>query len=265
MRLWCMALIIGSLGLMEACLVPRDDYRRLEKKYYVLKKDSIEKRTMIRRFQTYFDSVLPYYEIGVANNRKYAWPYKQKRPEGVKFNLPSPMAGTRVDSLKADSLKLPVSELDSLLDKGQTRQTATRNPTETDNSGIRLITQNKRVLLISEEALIFDPQSAATVDFSQTAMERLAVFMRARPRNLFMVEGHADAQEARAGLYGEAAWELSLRRARSVAGELMRLGVPPHQLIVSGRASFAPVAPNSSEPNRRLNRRVEIVATNWER
>ena len=52
--------------------------------------------------------------------------------------------------------------------------------------------------------------------------------------------------------------QLSTARALSVLEELVSDGVPQERLITSGRASFDPIASNSTEEGRAKNNRVEI-------
>ena len=54
-------------------------------------------------------------------------------------------------------------------------------------------------------------------------------------------------------------WELSAKRAVSVAVELMSgTGLDKNRLVVVGHADTRPLVPNNTEQNRRRNRRVEI-------
>ena len=53
-------------------------------------------------------------------------------------------------------------------------------------------------------------------------------------------------------------WQLSTARALSVLEELVSDGVPQERLITSGRASFDPIASNSTDEGRAKNNRVEI-------
>ena len=54
-------------------------------------------------------------------------------------------------------------------------------------------------------------------------------------------------------------WELSLARAMTVAKYLIKSGIAPERLIVSGQGEYAPVFPNDTEEHKGLNARVEIV------
>ncbi|MHB8902224.1 MAG: OmpA/MotB family protein, partial [Thermoguttaceae bacterium] len=53
-------------------------------------------------------------------------------------------------------------------------------------------------------------------------------------------------------------FDLSTARARRVAETLQQMGVASHRIGVAGYGANQPVAPNSSDEDRRKNRRVEI-------
>jgi len=73
------------------------------------------------------------------------------------------------------------------------------------------------------------------------------------------VIGHTDSQPAHTARY-PSNWELSLARASRVARFLIDdTQMPSTQFSVSGYSSFRPVKPNTTEENRKANRRVEIV------
>jgi outer membrane protein OmpA-like peptidoglycan-associated protein len=55
--------------------------------------------------------------------------------------------------------------------------------------------------------------------------------------------------------------DLSRRRAAAVADYLTARGVPAARLATSGRGETDPVAPNDTDADRQLNRRVEVVVT----
>jgi len=68
------------------------------------------------------------------------------------------------------------------------------------------------------------------------------------------VEGHTDTD-------GSAAqnWDLSVRRATTVAQVLISNGVDPKRVIASGRSFYFPVASNSTSAGKAKNRRTEII------
>lgn len=74
-------------------------------------------------------------------------------------------------------------------------------------------------------------------------------------------EGHTCNLPIRSALY-PSNWELSADRARNLALYLVRHSLlPPERVAFMGYADTRPLLPNSSEANRRRNRRVEFVLT----
>lgn len=73
------------------------------------------------------------------------------------------------------------------------------------------------------------------------------------------VSGHTDDFQVADELHLNN-WDLSAKRAVSVASELVRVpGFDRNRLMVVGHADTRPLVPNNSELNRRRNRRVEIA------
>ncbi|OAN13668.1 hypothetical protein A3K86_13920 [Photobacterium jeanii] len=90
---------------------------------------------------------------------------------------------------------------------------------------------------------------------SQTSvriLEKIASQLK-NTKTLLEVEGHTDAK-------GSAEYNLALglRRSKSVEAFLKSRGMPSHQMKATSKGETAPVADNSSDHGRELNRRVEI-------
>lgn len=103
------------------------------------------------------------------------------------------------------------------------------------------------------ENLLYETNSYTLSD-SIAELEVLREFMKNKPSVIIKVEGHADSK----GL----AWKnqaLSLKRAESVKQYLIRKGVDPKRIQTVGYGSEKPIADNSTEFGRKLNRRTEIV------
>jgi chemotaxis protein MotB len=79
---------------------------------------------------------------------------------------------------------------------------------------------------------------------------------------IIKVRGHATREPLPEGSVYADAMELSIARARAVAGELERSGIRPERIRVVGAGSFEPVAAQAYDEQRRaLNRRVEVILT----
>lgn len=77
--------------------------------------------------------------------------------------------------------------------------------------------------------------------------------------DVIMVSGFTDDTPIKSDIYTN--WNLSAERAINVVKTLISLGFPPERLFAAGFGEFHPKVPNTSEENRRLNRRVEIGVT----
>lgn len=84
--------------------------------------------------------------------------------------------------------------------------------------------------------------------------QKLADLLTQNPKRTVLVEGFADSTGA-AG-YNQ---ELSERRATAVQTALMEQGIARDRVAVRGYGEAFPIAANTSEQTRQLNRRVEIV------
>jgi len=93
-------------------------------------------------------------------------------------------------------------------------------------------------------------------------LELVAQKLRDSAKEVF-VSGHTDNVPITSGKFRNN-WELSSARALSVVEYFISdCNVPPDILAATGYSEFHPIAPNDSAPNRRKNRRVEILIT-WQ-
>jgi outer membrane protein OmpA-like peptidoglycan-associated protein len=102
----------------------------------------------------------------------------------------------------------------------------------------------------------FDPGSAEIKPESADQLAEIARLLRNRPTLALHVVGHTDNQ-------GEEAQNLDLSQRRAAALVAALTGgfaIEPARLMAHGLAGLAPVAPNSSEEGRAMNRRIELVA-----
>lgn len=103
---------------------------------------------------------------------------------------------------------------------------------------------------------LFEFDNAEMVPEVQKAVAELAEFIRKDNKWLFLrIDGHTDG-------VGSVKYnmDLSLRRAISVANYLItREGIDPARIFVRGMGKTAPIADNSTDEGRKLNRRFEIV------
>jgi len=104
------------------------------------------------------------------------------------------------------------------------------------------------------DKLLFDLNDSRLKEDQREAIRRLTRVLLGVQINAARVEGHTDDT-------GRAAFndKLSRERAESVAGAMAEAGMPRQNLRVEGLGSHYPIVPNTTEENRRENRRVTII------
>lgn len=100
--------------------------------------------------------------------------------------------------------------------------------------------------------LFFETGRYDLADKSRTELDRLVKFLEVNPTVNIEVSGHTDNQGGTANNL-----ELSKKRAQSVVSYLAKAGVAPNRIKSAGYGETKPVAPNTTDENRKLNRRIE--------
>jgi hypothetical protein len=103
-------------------------------------------------------------------------------------------------------------------------------------------------------AIQFDAGSDQLRSDSMNVIREVAAALQKQPALKLRIEGHTDST-------GDAAknLDLSKRRAESVKGALVRLGISADRLTTEGFGQTRPMAPNDTPQGRAENRRVEFV------
>jgi two-component system copper resistance phosphate regulon response regulator CusR len=114
-------------------------------------------------------------------------------------------------------------------------------------------------LVISlREAGFFDSGSAGVKAGSQQAFSRMATLLGERQYNL-RIEGHTDNVRIHNNQF-TSNWELSTARATEMIRLLItKYSFAPPRLSAGGYGEYHPIASNSTEAGRALNRRVDVV------
>lgn len=104
--------------------------------------------------------------------------------------------------------------------------------------------------------ITFDTDSATIRPESAPTLAEIAAFLTAQPDLQVVIVGHTDNQGSLEYNLG-----LSQRRAEAVRDALAgEYGIAGERMLHAGAGFLAPVAPNTTEEGRALNRRVEIIA-----
>ncbi|NPV28213.1 MAG: OmpA family protein [Firmicutes bacterium] len=122
---------------------------------------------------------------------------------------------------------------------------------------VKLVLDERGLILRFQETVLFDPGKAILKPEAKRALTVVAAFLKQIP-NQVRIEGHTCDLPIKTPSY-PSNWELSTARATTVIQYLISLGVPGERLSAVGYGEYRPVVPNTSEENRRQNRRVDIL------
>lgn len=105
-----------------------------------------------------------------------------------------------------------------------------------------------------DSAILFDFNSSALRDASKEDLAALASSLSEYENTDIVVIGHTDNTGSEE--YNQV---LSEKRAASAAEELLKMGIAPERVGITGQGELSPVATNDTAEGRQANRRVEIA------
>ncbi len=105
-------------------------------------------------------------------------------------------------------------------------------------------------------AINFDFDSALIRSESEPVLKQLHAGLAGERTASIVIEGHTSSEGAAAHNL-----DLSRRRAQAVVDDLVARGLDRKRIRATGKGSAAPIAPNTDEAGRSLNRRVEVQCT----
>lgn len=120
--------------------------------------------------------------------------------------------------------------------------------------------QTDRGTLVTLGDLLFEFGRAEIKPSGHTALRKLAAYLNDHADRRILIEGFTDS----VGTH-DANLTLSQRRAEAVATALAGLGVSWARISTKGYGESYPVAGNTSDTNRALNRRVEVYISDGDR
>ncbi len=110
------------------------------------------------------------------------------------------------------------------------------------------------ILVTFDAGILFDFDSATLRPEAREKLRRLAESLKKYPETEVLIVGHTDSTGPEA--YNQ---RLSEQRAEAAAAFLMQQGIRPSRIRTMGKGETEPIAPNDTEAERQLNRRVEIA------
>jgi outer membrane protein OmpA-like peptidoglycan-associated protein len=105
-----------------------------------------------------------------------------------------------------------------------------------------------------EGGLLFPTNSTALLPAGRTNMQNLANSLRSYPETEVLIVGHTD--DVGTDAFNQ---NLSQQRADASASLLASFGVPRERIRTAGRGESEPIAANTDESGKQLNRRVEVA------
>lgn len=151
------------------------------------------------------------------------------------------------------------SKSDSLNMVLTTRLTRSLSPADMQDVDIKVV---KGVVYISlADNMLFRSGSYEISDQAMGILSKIAKIIKDYKDYDVLVEGNTDnVPISRPNIRNN--WDLSALRASSVVQTLQNsFGVDPSRLTAGGRGEYNPVATNSTDSGRQLNRRTEIIIT----
>lgn len=107
------------------------------------------------------------------------------------------------------------------------------------------------------DSVFFDIDKAAIRTDSRHQLDNLIKLLQKFPKITIEVQGHTDSDADES--YN---LQLSLARANSVKGHLVANGIAERRVVAKGFGESQPIAPNTTQEGKQLNRRVMVLVTN---
>ncbi len=126
--------------------------------------------------------------------------------------------------------------------------------TTVDANGCAVVAELKASMVL--KGVTFKPSSAILEPSSATVLDEVVATLNAWPFARVEIQGHTDDVGS-----AETNRQLSASRAEAVRAYLVRAGIDGKRLTAVGYGEDLPVADNTTEVGRALNRRVEMVRT----
>jgi chemotaxis protein MotB len=121
------------------------------------------------------------------------------------------------------------------------------------------VTDDGLLIRLLTDKLLFDSGSAVPREESLPLLMDVAKLLSSTQKDhQLIISGNTDNQPISSGQFRDNL-ALSTERANSIFRVFARDGISPLRMTAAGRGAYAPIAPNTSDPGRSMNRRVEIL------
>jgi chemotaxis protein MotB len=123
---------------------------------------------------------------------------------------------------------------------------------------VQVFRDGRRLVFRVKGRALFTSGSAELTPESQKVLDEILAMVRGYPRHHLDIKGHTDDIPIHTPEFASN-WELSAIRATRVLRFFVDHGMASYRMTATGYADTDPLAPNTNEANRALNRRVEFV------
>jgi chemotaxis protein MotB len=121
------------------------------------------------------------------------------------------------------------------------------------------VTDDGLLIRLLTDKLLFDSGSAAPRTQSLPLLKDVAHLLATTAKShQLIISGNTDNQPIATGQFQDNL-ALSTSRANSIFRVFARDGISPLRMTAAGRGAYAPIAPNTTDAGRSMNRRVEIL------
>lgn len=123
---------------------------------------------------------------------------------------------------------------------------------------VQVYRDGRRLVIRVKGQALFASGSAEMSPESREVLDEIVAMVRGYPRHHLDIKGHTDDIPIHTSEFASN-WELSAIRATRVLRYFVDHGIASYRMTATGYADTDPLAPNTSDANRALNRRVEFV------
>ena len=239
----------------------------------ILQEDTTSKFDELRALTTKYDRLSKQYDYLLDNNNTLITASARENKTLMdQLNTMQTRLQAKEDSLNTERRLLErgqrrVNELEGVIHRKDSTVAYVRQKVSDallgfNGNGLTVNMRDGKVYVSLENSLLFAPGSWNVAANGQVALENLAKVLAENADITVLVEGHTDNDAYRGQSQVKDNWDLSVLRATNVVKILTKnAGMNPERITAAGRGEFVPLVDNSSEENKAINRRTEIILT----
>lgn len=239
----------------------------------ILQEDTTSKFDELRALTTKYDRLSKQYDYLLDNNTTLITASARENKTLMdQLNTMQSRLQAKEDSLNTERRLLErgqrrVNELEGVIHRKDSTVAYVRQKVSDallgfNGNGLTVNKRDGKVYVSLENSLLFAPGSWNVAANGQVALENLAKVLAENSDITVLVEGHTDNDAYRGQSQVKDNWDLSVLRATNVVKILTKnAGMNPERITAAGRGEYVPLVENSSQENKAINRRTEIILT----